>query len=260
MTWIHNIVYNEILEWCKDMKMTCMGIDISDNDISCDEDLVENVDNSLLSLIDDNVIFSKVTNVTGDDITVTSIIDDDNTLESVNSNIYDILYENARGFDDLRGVGKSIDQAGEGISYAEIDLDENFYPDAVIVAFDTYCGEGFVATVAKNAYDAAYGMKYVGDISCSVVDDVKEIPGVGFVSKSTDDPVIVASVHNTEYVGVVAGAMIGSILGSKNTYLARQGSACNVIPGSAIFTVTALMNQNPIDLSVPFNYRMRCLE
>lgn len=242
------------------MKMTCMGIDISDNDISCDKDLVRNVDNSLLSIIDENIIFSKVTNVTGDDITVSSIINDDNTLESVNSKIYNILYENAMGFDDLNGVGKTRSQAGEGISYAEIDLDKKFYPDAVVVAFDTYCGENFVGSVAKNAYDAACGMKYVGDISCSVVDDIKEIPGVGFVSNSTDDPVIVASVHNTEQVGVVAGAMIGSILGSKNTYLTHRGSACNVIPGSVIFTVTAIMNYNLIDLSIPFTYRMRCLD
>lgn len=242
------------------MKMTCMGIDISDNDISCDESIVNNVDKSLSSIIDDNLVFSRVTNVTGDDITVTSIINDDNTLEEVNSSIFDIFYDNALGFNDLNGVGKSREDAGEGISYAQIDLDPDYYADAVVVGFDTYCGERFVGEVARNAYDAACGIDYIGDVSCSVVDDVKEIPGVGFVSKSTDDPVVVASVHNTEYIGVVAGAMIGSILGSKNTYFTSRGSACDVIPGSVIFTVTAIMNQNLIDLSIPFSYRMRCLK
>lgn len=242
------------------MKMICMGLDISDNDISCGEDIVNNVDDSLSRIIDDNVIFSKVTNVTGDDITVTSIIKDDMTLEVTNRKVYDILYENALGFDDLRGVSKTKDDAGEGISYAEIELNPDYYPDAVVIAFDTYCGESFVSDVAMKATKAIEGMDNVGSVSCSVVEDIKEIPGVGFVSSCTDDPVIVASVENVNDVGVVAGAAMGAILGYGNTYLVKKSTACNVIPGSAIFSVSAIMNCNVIDLSGAFIHRCRILE
>ena len=242
------------------MKMICMGIDISDNDIYCSDDIVKNVDASLETIIDDNVIFSRISNVTGDDITVTTIINDDATLEAVNKMIYDILYDNARGFDDLRGVSREKQNAGEGISYAQIDLNPDFYPDSIVVAFDTYCGESFVSDIALKASKAAMGMDNVGSVSCSVVDDVKEIPGVGFVSSSTDDPIIVASVENVMDVGVVAGSIIGAILGYQNTYLVERNTPCNVIPGSAIFTVTAIMNCNLIDLSGAFIHRCRLLK
>ena len=242
------------------MKMICMGLDISDNDISCSKDIVNNVDESLSEIVDDNVIFSKITNVTGDDITVTTIINDDSSRDATNKRVYDILHENALGFDDLDGVAKSRADAGEGISYAEIELNRDFYPDAVVVAFDTYCGESFVSDVALKATKAIEGMDNVGSVSCSVVDDVKKIPGVGYVSKDTDDPVIVASVENTGDVGVVAGAAIGAILGYQNTYLVRRNTPCNVIPGSAIFSVSAIMNCNIIDLSHAFIHRCRLLE
>ena len=241
------------------MKMICMGLDISDNDISCSNLDIKKIDESLSRLVDENIIFSKITNITGDDIVVTTIINDDNTLEVVNKKVYDILYKHALGFDDLDGVSANIECAGEGISYAQIDLNPKFYPDAIVVAFDTYCGESFVSDVALKATKAAQGMDNVGCISCSVVNDIKEIPGVGYVSSHTDDPVIVASVENTEDVGVVAGAMIGAILGCKNTYLVSKATDCNVVPGSAIFTVSAIMNCNIIDLSSAFIYRCRLL-
>lgn len=242
------------------MKMICMGLDISDNDISCSNDIANDVDKSLSQLVDENVIFSRITNITGDDITVCTIINDDATLESTNKRIYDILYDNALGFDDLNGVSTSMDNAGEGISYAEIELNEKFYPDAVVISFDTYCGESFVSDVALKATKAIEGMDNVGRVSCSVVDDVKKIPGVGYVSRNTDDPVIVASVENTSDVGVVAGAAIGAILGYQNTYLVRRNTACNVIPGSVIFSVSAIMNCNIIDLSHAFIHRCRLLD
>lgn len=242
------------------MKMICMGIDISDNDVSCSDVLVDNINASLAEIVDDNIIFSRICNVTGDDITICSVINYDDSLEEVNARILDILKSNAWGFDDLNGIGCDCEHAGEGMSYAEIDLDENFYPDAVILSFDTYCGESFVADAALSAAKAACNMDAVGNIDCSVVDDIKQIPGVGYVSSSTDDPVVVVSVHDTNQVGVVAGAMIGAVLGNKNTYLVKNGSPTNVIPGSVIFTVCAIMNCNIIDLSIPFSYRMRILE
>ena len=88
----------------------------------------------------------------------------------------------------------------------------------------------------------------------------KEIPGVGYVSPDTDDPVVVATVEDLESVGVIASAMIGAALGNKNTYLVKRGTTCNVIPGSVIFSATAFMNGNVIDLAVPFENKTRILK
>ena len=108
--------------------------------------------------------------------------------------------------------------------------------------------------------DAARGMDAVGCVSGGCIKDVQYIPGVGYVSSQTDDPVVLASVQNVEQVGVVAGAMVGAILGNKNTYLVKRHTPTNVIPGSVICSVTALMNRNVIDLARPLTYRMRILE
>ena len=97
------------------------------------------------------------------------------------------------------------------------------------------------------------------DVSDLIEYEVKKIPGVGFVSSETDDPVVVATVENIESVGVIAGAMIGAALGNKNTYLVKRGTPCNVIPGSVIFSATAFMNGNIIDLSIPFENKTRIL-
>lgn len=70
---------------------------------------------------------------------------------------------------------------------------------------------------------------------CDKVGGQKKIPGVGYVSSETDDPIVVASVEDIESVGVIAGAMIGAACGNKNTYLVERGTPCNIIPGSVIF-------------------------
>ena len=88
---------------------------------------------------------------------------------------------------------------------------------------------------------------------------VKKIPGVGYVSDKTDDPVVAATLEDLESVGVVAGAMIGAALGNKNVYLVKRGAPSYVIPGSVIFSVTAYMNGNMMDLAVPFEERTRIL-
>lgn len=240
------------------MKMVSFGVDISDNDISCCDALIKNIEKSLYK-IEEHAIFSRLSNITGDDIVITTVLEDDK-LELVNKTIHDVLKENALGFDDLNGVGKTPEDAGEGISYGIIDLDPAYYPDAIIIGFDTYCGESFVDKVAKSAMDAARGMDAVGCVGGGCIKDVQHIPGVGYVSSQTDDPVVLASVQNVEQVGVVAGAMVGAILGNKNTYLVKRHTPANVIPGSVICSVTALMNRNVIDLARPLTYRMRILE
>ncbi len=248
------------MAWCIKMKMVCLSADISDNDIYCNEDLIENVKKELYKVRDVGASICEITNITGDDMAITAVIPNDNNLEKVNKSIFNILKNNAKGFEDINGVSETIEEAGEGISYAEIDLDPKFCPDAIIIEFDTYCGEPFVGKVAKSAIEAAKGMEFLGDIDGGSVKDVLKIPGVGYVSNKTDDPVILASVYNVEHVGIIAGAMIGAILGNKNTYLVKRNTPANVIPGSVIFSVTAFMNGNIIDLSSPFSYRTKILE
>ena len=160
---------------------------------------------------------------------------------------------------DVAGISNDPDNAGEGISYAEANLEEGHYQDAIIMAFDTYGGESFVADVANSAIEAASGMKAVTGVS-DKIGTRRDIPGVGYVSATdTDDPVVVVSVNELEQIAVVASAMIGAALGNKNTYLVKRHTPCNVLPGSVLVSVTALMNGNMIDLSIPFENKTRIL-
>jgi hypothetical protein len=237
------------------MKVLCHGIDISDNDVSCSNTLINNIETNLYRIKDAGATHALLSNITGDDIVISAVIEDDSLIETVNKTIFDVFNENALGFDDLNGVGKKREDAGEGISYVELELHPDFYPDIIVVSFDTYCGEDFVEKVANSAVEAATGIKGVHSVASSIVKSVTHIPGVGYVSSQTDDPVVVANVINTEQIGVVAGAMIGAILGNKNTYLVKKHTPINVIPGSVIFSITAVMNGNPIDLAEYFDYR-----
>ena len=91
------------------------------------------------------------------------------------------------------------------------------------------------------------------------IDGIVKIPGVGYVSDETDDPVVAATIEDIESVGVVAGAMVGAALGNKNVYLVKRGTPSYVIPGSVILSVSAYMNGNVMDLAVPLAERMRIL-
>ena len=180
-------------------------------------------------------------------------------LEEVNEGLVNVLKMSAENLGDLSGISDNPDDAGEGISYAEATIRKDFYPDAIVLGFDTYGGEPFVADVANSAIEAARGMKNCTDVSDFIEPKTRKIPGVGYVSPDTDDPVVVASVENIESVGVIAGAMIGAALGNKNVYLVKRGTTCNVLPGSVIFSATAFMNGNVIDLAVPFENKTRIL-
>ncbi len=242
------------------MKMLCHGIDISDNDVSCDDSLIHDIEDDLYKIKDAGAIHALLSNITGDDIVISAVIDDDSLVETVNQSIFQVFKDNARGFDDLNGVSLKRENAGEGISYVELDLNPDFYPDAIVISFDTYCGEYFVENVARSAVEAACGMSDVYNVSSSIVNSITHIPGVGYVSNLTDDPVVVANVTNVEQVGVVAGAMIGAILGNKNTFLVKKHTPINIIPGSVIFSVSAIMNGNIIDLAEYYDYRSRILK
>lgn len=240
------------------MKITAIGADISKNDVSCSYSLINNIENDIHQLIKAGAHSAALTNITGDDIVISAFVED-NLLEKINQEIVNILRKNAEDIGDVAGISDNPETAGEGISYGEANIRQDRYPDAIIVAFDTYGGESFVENVANSCIDAATGMSGLTDI-CDKIGGQKKIPGVGYVSSETDDPIVVASVEDIESVGVIAGAMIGAACGNKNTYLVERGTPCNVIPGSVIFSVSAFMNGNVIDLSIPFQERSRILK
>ena len=240
------------------MKITAIGADISKNDVSCSSKLVETIESNLHTLKELGARDAALTNVTGDDVVISAFVED-NLLEPVNEGIVDILKMSAENLGDLSGISQSPDEAGEGISYAEASIRPDRYPDAIVLGFDTYGGEPFVADVANSAIDAAKGMKNLTDVSDHIEAKTRKIPGVGYVSPETDDPVVVATIEDIESVGVIASAMIGAALGNKNVYLVKRGTTCNVLPGSVIFSATAFMNGNVIDLAVPFENKTRIL-
>ena len=240
------------------MKVIAIGADISKNDVSCSTSLVNNIENNLFKLTELGASHSALTNVTGDDIVVSAFVEDD-LVETINEAIVNILIDCAENLGDLSGISDNEYDAGEGISYAEAKFRPGYYPDAIILGFDTYGGEPFVGDVANSAIEAAKGMENLTDVSDLIEAKTRKIPGVGYVSSETDDPVVVATVENIESVGVIAGAMMGAALGNKNTYLVERGTTCNVLPGSVIFSATAFMNGNVIDLAVPFQNKTRIL-
>ena len=240
------------------MKITAIGADISKNDVSCSSKLVETIEKNLQSVLDLGARDAALTNITGDDVVISAFVEDD-LLEQVNEGIVNVLKMSAENLGDVSGIADNPEDAGEGVSYAEASIRKDFFPDAIVLGFDTYGGEEFVGDVANSAIEAAKGMKNCTDVSDYIEAKTRKIPGVGYVSDETDDPVVVATVENIESVGVIAGAMIGAALGNKNVYLVKRGTTCNVLPGSVIFSATAFMNGNVIDLAVPFENKTRIL-
>ncbi len=240
------------------MKITSIGADISSNDTSCSKELIDKLEDDIPILMDTGAYKAALTNITGDDVVISAFVEDD-ILAKINRTIVHILKENSEETGDISGISSTPEGAGEGISYAEAKIKEDRYPDAIILSFDTYGGEYFVSDVANSTIKAAMGMDAVTDVSDEIKAGVKEIPGVGYVSDKTDDPVVVATIEDMESIGVVAGAMIGAALGHKNVYLVRRGSPSYVIPGSVIVSATAFMNGNIIDLAIPFEQRTRIL-
>lgn len=240
------------------MKLTSIGADISGNDVSCSKGLIKGIERDIPSLLNMGAEKAALTNITGDDVVISAFVEDEN-LQSVNAGIVDILRKNAESLGDVDGISETPEGAGEGISYAEAKIRQDRYPDGIILAFDTYGGEPFVKKVAKSAMDAAKGMENVTDVGGGGMDGIRKIPGVGYVSDETDDPVVVATIEDIESVGVVAGAMVGAALGNKNVYMVKRGTPSYVIPGSVILSVSAYMNGNVMDLAVPLSSRMRIL-
>jgi len=238
------------------LKLTAIGADISINDVSCSCSLVQNIEKDISQLMDIGAYKAALTNITGDDVVIGAFVEDDK-LELVNSKIIDILRKNAESLGDLGGISENPGDAGEGISYAEARIREDRYPDAVIIAFDTYGGEEIVGKVANSVMNAAKGLDDVTDIGGGGVTGTLEIPGVGYISDRTDDPVVVATVEDIESVGTVAGAMVGAAIGNQHVHLVKRGTPSYVIPRGIIMSVTAFMNGNVMDLAIPLSERMR---
>ncbi|MGZ7047328.1 MAG: hypothetical protein ACXVHP_03495 [Methanobacterium sp.] len=238
------------------MKVTSIGADISINDVSCSKSLICNIENDVSILVEMGAYKAAVTNITGDDLVISAFVED-NILESVNSGIMEILKKNAESLGDIEGVSDTPLNAGEGISYAEAEIRQDRYPDAIIVAFDTYGGEEIVGKIADSVMKAARGMDDVNDVGGGAVDSTLKIPGVGYVSNQTDDPVVVATIDNIESVGVVAGAIVGAAVGNQHVHLVRRGTPSYIIPRGVIMSVTAFMNGNVMDLAIPLSERMR---
>jgi hypothetical protein len=241
------------------LKITSIGADISGNDVSCSKTLIENIEKDIPDLIKIGAYKAALTNVTGDDVVISAFVEDENLVD-VNHGIVDILRSNAEDMGDINGISATREGAGEGVSYAEANIRQDRYPDAIIMAFDTYGGESFVHKVADSVMKAARGMDNVTDIGGSSLNHNKEIPGVGYVSAETDDPVVVVTVEDIESMAVVGGALMGAALGNKNVYLVRRGSPSYVIPGSVIMSITAYMNGNVMDLAVPLSEKMKILK
>jgi hypothetical protein len=240
------------------LKLTSIGADISRNDVSCSSTLIKDIEHDLSLLLKAGAHKAALTNITGDDVVISAFVPDER-LGAVNRAIIDVLSQNAEDLGDIQGISSTPEGAGEGISYAEAEIRQDRYPDAIILAFDTYGGEPFVHKVADSVIEAAGGMDGVTDIGGGSMDRVRKIPGVGYVSDETDDPVVAVTVEDIESVGVVAGAMVGAALGNKNVYMVQRGSPSYVIPGSVIMSISAYMNGNVMDLAVPLSKRMEIL-
>ncbi len=235
---------------------TSIGADISNNDVYCSEDLIYNISEHLYCI--ESAEHVNLTNVTGDDVCITALCKEEN-LEKTNQEIIQVLKDCAEDYGDLSGVKNEKNEAGEGVSYACIPIQDGYIPDCIVMHFDTYGGESFVYDVAETVLTAASGMKGVTSIS-SINDGETFIPGVGYSGEGTDDPVVLVSMNDLESVGVVASTMIGAALGCKNTYFVNYGAGCDVLPGSVIFSVSLYLNGNIIDFSIPFENRAKILK
>ena len=139
------------------LKITAIGADISKNDVSCSSKLVETIEKNLQTVKELGARDVALTNVTGDDVVISAYVED-NLLEKVNEGLVNVLKMSAENLGDLSGISDNPEDAGEGISYAQARIREGFYPDAIVLGFDTYGGEPFVADVANSAIEAARGM------------------------------------------------------------------------------------------------------
>ena len=76
------------------MKVVAIGADISSNDVSVSDSLVENIEKNIPQLLGLGAKKAALTNITGDDIVITAFVEDE-LLETVNAGIVEILRKTA---------------------------------------------------------------------------------------------------------------------------------------------------------------------
>ncbi|MGB9201761.1 MAG: hypothetical protein WCB89_09820, partial [Methanobacterium sp.] len=97
------------------MKLTSIGADVSNNDVSCSQSMINNIEKAIPKLLDIGANKAALTNITGDDLVISAFVPD-NKLETINKAIVEILRENAEDIGDIAGISETPDGAGEGIS------------------------------------------------------------------------------------------------------------------------------------------------
>jgi len=220
-----------------------IGVDISSTDVDVDPTIPEKISREL-SLILPKGVKSAISNITGDDIVITSFTPEE-LIEEVNRSVVNLLKKHAMGFDDLNGVSENPEEAKEGISYAVAKAGSP-YGDSIVVSFDTYGGEDIVNEMALFVEDI--GRNYGFDVGVSVSETSKKIPGVGYTGKETDDPVVIITFEDLQNLPKLAGLIFGGLLSFDNLYFVRNGSPVEIIPPGVIYTMSAFLNGNVIDL------------
>ncbi|MDK2790894.1 MAG: hypothetical protein PWP15_1403 [Methanothermococcus sp.] len=224
--------------------ISSIGVDISSNDVQTNPRVNEKIERELKLELSKIGVKSALTNITGDDIVITSLVPD-KLVEETNKKIFQMLKKHAESFDDLEGVSKNPETAGEGVSYAIAEAGSE-YGDSIIVSFDTYCGESIVNEMALFVEEI--GRKFGYDSSSSVSSKPVEIPGIGYSGTCTDDPVVVITIENIQNLPKLAGMIYGGLLGFDRVYFTRMSSPTNIVPPGVIYTMSAFLNGNVIDL------------
>ncbi|HIP16456.1 MAG TPA: hypothetical protein EYG77_04560 [Methanothermococcus okinawensis] len=225
------------------MYIVSIGVDISSTDVDVDVTITEKISREL-PLILPKGVKSAISNITGDDIVITSFTPEE-LIEGVNRSVVNLLRKHAKGFKDLNGISDNPEGAKEGISYAVAKAGSP-YGDSIVVSFDTYGGENIVNEMALFVEDI--GIKYGYDVGISVSENPKKIPGVGYTGKETDDPVVVITFEDLQDLPKLAGLIFGGLLSFENLYLVRSGSPVEILPPGVICTMSAFLNGNVIDL------------
>ena len=228
-----------------DKYITSIGIDISYCDVETDSIINNKLEKELRLLSKNNKnIKNAITNITGDDIVISSLLPK-NKIEENNKNILNLLKKYAQSFDDLNGISDIPEKAGEGISYAKTKALSN-YGDALIISFDTYGGENIVNEMALFVKEI--GEKYNFNVGCSIYDKPKYIEGIGYTGTSTDDPVVIIAFNKLNDLPKLTGLIYGGLLSFDNLYFVKKGTPTNILPPGVIYTISAFLNGNVIDL------------
>ena len=101
------------------MKVTAIGADISNNDVSCSHSLIENLEKDIPKLLEIGAEKAALTNITGDDVAIAAFCKDE-LLEKVNEGIVEILRDNAEDLGDLNGISLLMPEVMARIIYAVI--------------------------------------------------------------------------------------------------------------------------------------------